>query len=607
MTDGEQLEIFRKQWRKELEPDKTKEKSFQNSENGRAPTCTNLETCKDQCKNEKYRNKQHKFSSRIVDSNEKTKCCEGSANENYNMKNCRVSLVRKNNKRLKLSKLEDIFVEKAYGEVPNERLLDKLISDIDEITEIPFFDISLPREVAVKIFQYLSIKDLCSCAQVSKSWCSLAEDELLWCRLCHRLGHEKIFTTQEKDNWKQIVRHNVERQRTLISNWKNRTGKLLPLEYVKGKILSAVHSHGDIVVAGYTSGEVKLWNLSDGGSCIFQPSSTSLILDVNADGLQQNIVNQVYTSEDITVAAYSQGNVDIWSLHLGTQPFQTYTPTTGNQYSPSISLSADGTAIAASYGPYIDVLHREEKEEEFNLMQHLDCGNTINNMMLYNGDCDIPAVIFSKAFSVHLYQPQLLGTSHDSHVTECMTEIHNMIGAPVDIVDYKTDQSVLGVALGSYSGLMDGYKVKVYDITTARLLQTLEGHTWKITCMNLQDSPPHQLVTGSGDRKIRIYDFRSSQPEQILIGNSFRVSCIQMDNWKVVSGSDDGFLRVWDRRMKAKLWELHNRFRGTLNVYNFLEDLTTKDVPEICLSSYDQPDASKYNISLAVPYDTLSY
>lgn len=36
----------------------------------------------------------------------------------------------------------------------------------DEINEIPFFDISVPREVAVKIFQHLSMLDLCRCAQV---------------------------------------------------------------------------------------------------------------------------------------------------------------------------------------------------------------------------------------------------------------------------------------------------------------------------------------------------------------------------------------------------------------------------------------------------------
>jgi len=58
---------------------------------------------------------------------------------------------------------------------------------------------------------------------VSKSWVNLAEDELLWCKICHSLGQEKIYTTKEKTNWKQIVRHNVERQRTLTINWKVNT------------------------------------------------------------------------------------------------------------------------------------------------------------------------------------------------------------------------------------------------------------------------------------------------------------------------------------------------------------------------------------------------
>ena len=51
----------------------------------------------------------------------------------------------------------------------------------------------------------------------------------------------------------------------------------------------------------------------------------------------------------------------------------------------------------------------------------------------------------------------------------------------------------------------------------------------------------------------------------------------------------------------------NNRYRGSIHVYDFLEDLTTQDVPEICLSTYDQPGASKYNIALAMPYDVLTY
>ena len=56
--------------------------------------------------------------------------------------------------------------------------------------------------------------------QVSKSWRSLAEDELLWCRICHRLGFEKDTLTVEHSNWKSRVRHYSIVKQTLELNWK---------------------------------------------------------------------------------------------------------------------------------------------------------------------------------------------------------------------------------------------------------------------------------------------------------------------------------------------------------------------------------------------------
>lgn len=422
-------------------------------------------------------------------------------------------------------------------------------------------------------------------------------------------------------------------------------GKLSPLEHVKGKILCAVDVCGDNVVAGFTNGDVKLWNLSSDDSCVFQPSSTSLVLDVNEDGLQPNIVTSVVTSHDITVAAYRQGNVDIWSLKYGTMPLQTFSPTTGNQYIPKICISEGGTTLSVSYDTFIDTLHRGRNEDEFSVIQHLDTQNKVKQMILYDTGCDISAVIFSKDVSVHLYQPQNQGTSQTSHVTDDVTEIHNLIGCTVDVIDVKTDQSILGVATGSswYDGVADGFKVKLYDLKTAKNIQTLNGHTKNITCMNLRESASQELVTGCADWNLRVYDMRTNKPVHTLLGPLSPLTWVQIDDWKAVMGTENGFVCVWDRRTTTKLWELHNRhpvryshfndktlvvanissnkvpelndfedtthrrYRGTLNVYNFLEDLTTKDVPEICLSTYDQPDASKYNIDLAVPYDTLNF
>ena len=43
----------------------------------------------------------------------------------------------------------------------------KIVSFQDEINEIPFFDIELPRELALKIFRHLDVAELCHCAQVN--------------------------------------------------------------------------------------------------------------------------------------------------------------------------------------------------------------------------------------------------------------------------------------------------------------------------------------------------------------------------------------------------------------------------------------------------------
>ena len=44
-----------------------------------------------------------------------------------------------------------------------------------------------------------------------------------------------------------------------------------------------------------------------------------------------------------------------------------------------------------------------------------------------------------------------------------------------------------------------------------------------------------------------------------LIGHSAAVTTVQMDDWKVVSGDEAGFVCVWDQRMASKLWEMNNR------------------------------------------------
>nr|XP_006823062.1 PREDICTED: F-box/WD repeat-containing protein 8-like [Saccoglossus kowalevskii] len=225
----------------------------------------------------------------------------------------------------------------------NANLLDTLIADLNEINEIPFFDIALPRELAMKIFEHFEMSDLLSCAQVSVSWRSLADDDILWCRICHRLGYLMNIHAGEKSSWKEAVRECITEDKSLRSNWKGRIGCMSTLEYVRGGILTSAQSYQDAIIAGYTNGRVRLWNINDIESDLFVTSHETI-------GLEQRCrpaVDHVATNSNIAMATYDNGDVDVWNLK------DTSTPTYHfhcDENIQSVAMAADGTAIATAVG-----------------------------------------------------------------------------------------------------------------------------------------------------------------------------------------------------------------------------------------------------------------
>lgn len=131
MNPDEQLQKFRNQWRNELSNESSENSARFNaaqacskSENqhvNKKPSVTSYFPCMPSVKtlldenNEAETNHctfERKLISKPIDNLSKQ------------------SRERKCYKRQKLRNLQDIFVEKQHGEIPTERLLDKLISDI---------------------------------------------------------------------------------------------------------------------------------------------------------------------------------------------------------------------------------------------------------------------------------------------------------------------------------------------------------------------------------------------------------------------------------------------------------------------------------------------
>lgn len=96
------------------------------------------------------------------------------------------------------------------------------------------------------------------------------------------------------------------------------------------------------------------------------------------------------------------------------------------------------------------------------------------------------------------------------------------------------------VVAGSYDGTL-----RVYDVKTGKILQTLAGHKDAVRCVTAL--PDGRVVSGSNDNTLRVWDTATGQCLQTLTGHMGRITCTAvLADGHIVSGSDDQTLRVWD-------------------------------------------------------------
>ncbi|XP_063000107.1 F-box/WD repeat-containing protein 8 [Elgaria multicarinata webbii] len=506
-----------------------------------------------------------------------------------------------------------------------EDLLGQLIRDLNEINEVPFFDVQLPYELALKIFQFLGRTELGRCAQVSRTWKVLAEDQVLWFRLCQHEGYLPDCQISDYPSWKETLRECREKEQGLRTNWKNRIGAVSQLQYELGKVLCDVHSCDGVVIAGYTSGDVKLWDTRTW-------DYTAPILEAEhglAEPGPRPHASFVRINSSLAVTAYEDGSIKVWSLMAGCEPIHRYQH---NQKIQALALSTEGAAIATASAFQVKVESANDKgywatAAEFEIQK------LVGSLCLVPRVTGCPVAVATAEEVVYLLK-----------AGEPAKVLHSVYGQPVTCLDVSAGETAFGVK-GFGWLINETNKILLYNLETGQCVTQLGSSLGDFSCVNLRDSPPSTLVAGNKDRRVRVYDLRCSKPICSFYGHQLGVSAVQMDDWKVVSGGEEGLVCVWDQRMGTKLWEMHarhpvrhiwfnahslitanipdektprgasimdddltahRRYRGIIYAYEFsVDQLTAESVLPICRSSYNEVTGYNYNIGLAVPYDNL--
>ncbi|XP_066285294.1 F-box/WD repeat-containing protein 7-like [Branchiostoma lanceolatum] len=81
-------------------------------------------------------------------------------------------------------------------------------------------------------------------------------------------------------------------------------------------------------------------------------------------------------------------------------------------------------------------------------------------------------------------------------------------------------------------------------------VKTFDGHTQGISCVVFDDT---RIVSGSSDKTIKVWNIRTNTPWSVLTlaGHSGTVRCLHLEGNTLVSGATDRTIKVWDLSMQS--------------------------------------------------------
>ena len=102
-------------------------------------------------------------------------------------------------------------------------------------------------------------------------------------------------------------------------------------------------------------------------------------------------------------------------------------------------------------------------------------------------------------------------------------------------------------------------------LTITELEKTLKGHTDNVRSLTMHDG---KLVSGSSDKTIRVWDIEKGKVK-VLKGHTGLVTTLLTRKGKLASGSDDKTIRVWDiEKGKVKVLKGHTNWVRSFTTHN---------------------------------------
>lgn len=356
---------------------------------------------------------------------------------------------------------------------------------------------SLPREISMKILQYLDCQSLCMASQVSKKWQKLADDDSVWYFMC--LQH--IDKKCEQCGWG------------------------LPLLQMKNR--------------RYIQNNMSFSNQNSNNSL---NSRRDLLRDINIIPISSDYQNQNNThSEEDHEENVNAKDVMIQSKRAVTAESNKSSkiiPPLKDSKNPTVQMRPWKTVYKERFN--IEKNWRRGTVKSYSFRAHLDSvlcvkiqfgllftGSYDNTLAIWkipslSTDCYNFTSIKSNDYYKQLMQPQLL-----RRLTGHQDAIKTMTFNGTTLITGSLDKTI-----------------KIWNFQTGQCISTYRGHSDAVLSL---DSCGTYIASGSADKTVRIWHI-DSRTCYTLKGHTDWVNCVKLDyeSRTCFSCSDDFCIKMWD-------------------------------------------------------------
>jgi WD40 repeat protein len=350
----------------------------------------------------------------------------------------------------------------------------------------------------------------------------------LWRRLYgskwHSMKKQRTSSPSDDTSWKSFF---AERHK-VEKHWKKGEYSITTLQGHTGPVLCLSVDH-DLIVSGSGHREIKVWDAKN-AKCVYNLTGhNDCVYCVQHDG--QKIVS-----------GSADKSVQIWKM--------------GRDRSELLSTSTGGTSSLStsvpSGGEYVGCRVWEDEDEGGSDPPYNDNNNDNNNDDENFIDCEKK----EKYVSVN----QELNNNNNNSIEEDNSKSiisNNMkrketgststpLGTSTPLPSIKPSLATgnVGVHMRQRGGAGEQRRVYMRPGTitcTKRLL----GHTDAVMCLQYDNE---KIITGSADKMIKIWDFTMGKCISTLKGHTGRVWALQFEGTRLVSGANDKTLKIWDLR-----------------------------------------------------------